>query len=147
MKLLTAEQMRELDRRTIEEVGIPGVVLMEHAGAAAARLLAERFAALKPGPVLVLAGKGNNGGDGYVIARHLMNAGWRGRTVILSSPKGIVGDAAVNLAALRGGVLQDGDMLRESSLQLLVMADDGACHVLVGWHPGLLAGGRTVGLI
>ena len=68
MKLLTADEMRELDRRTIEEVGIPGVILMEHAGAAAARIFAERFTAFKPGPVLVLAGKGNNGGDGYVIA-------------------------------------------------------------------------------
>ena len=102
MKLLTADEMRELDRRTIEEVGIPGVILMEHAGAAAARILAERFAALKPGPVLVLAGKGNNGGDGYVIARHLLNAGWRVRTVVLCAPEAVAGDTAVNLVALRG---------------------------------------------
>jgi len=102
VKLLTADEMRELDRRTIEEVGIPGVVLMEHAGAGAARILAERFAALKPGPILVLAGKGNNGGDGYVIARHLINAGWQVRTVVLCAPEALSGDTAVNLAALRG---------------------------------------------
>ncbi|MEJ2700754.1 MAG: NAD(P)H-hydrate epimerase, partial [Desulfuromonadales bacterium] len=69
MKLLTAAEMQELDRRTIEEVGIPGIVLMENAGRGAVDHLCRRFGDLFPGPVLVLAGKGNNGGDGYVIAR------------------------------------------------------------------------------
>lgn len=101
MKLLTAAEMRELDRRTIEEIGIPGLVLMENAGRAAADLIVRRFAALQPGPVLVLAGKGNNGGDGYVIARHLINAGWRVRTVVLAPAGLITGDAAVNLEILR----------------------------------------------
>jgi hydroxyethylthiazole kinase-like uncharacterized protein yjeF len=101
MKLLTAEEMRELDRRTIEEIGIPGVVLMENAGRGAADLLCRRFSDLCPGPVLILAGKGNNGGDGYVIARHLLNRGWRVRTVVLADAARISGDAAINLQALR----------------------------------------------
>ncbi len=100
MKLLTAEEMRELDRRTIEEIGIPGIVLMENAGRGAADLLCRRFAHLLPGPVLVLAGKGNNGGDGYVVARHLLNRGWQVRTVVLAEQEAISGDAGVNLAAL-----------------------------------------------
>lgn len=100
MKLLTADEMRELDRRTIEEIGIPGVVLMENAGRGAAELLCRRFAGLRPGPVLILAGKGNNGGDGYVIARHLLNRGWRVRTVVLADEGQIGGDAAINLRAL-----------------------------------------------
>ncbi|PLX83619.1 MAG: bifunctional ADP-dependent NAD(P)H-hydrate dehydratase/NAD(P)H-hydrate epimerase [Desulfuromonas sp.] len=101
MRLVTADQMRELDRRTIEEVGIPGVVLMENAGRGAAEHLCRRFASLKPGPVLVLAGKGNNGGDGYVIARHLLDRGWQVRTVVLASAESVGADAGVNLRALR----------------------------------------------
>lgn len=101
MKLLTADEMRELDRRAIEEIGIPGVVLMENAGRGAAELLCRRFAGLWPGPVLILAGKGNNGGDGYVIARHLLNRGWRVRTVVLTEEERVSGDAAINLRALQ----------------------------------------------
>lgn len=100
MKLLTAAQMRELDRRTIEEIGIPGIVLMENAGRGAAELIERRFAELFPGPVLVAAGKGNNGGDGYVVARRLLDGGWKVRTVVLA-PRGLItGDAAVNLEIL-----------------------------------------------
>lgn len=101
MKLLSAEQMRELDRQAIEECGLPGVVLMENAGRAATEQLLRRFAELAPGPVLILAGKGNNGGDGYVIARHLLNAGWRVETLVLGAAEQIVGDAGINLKVLR----------------------------------------------
>jgi len=101
MKLLTADEMRELDRRTIEEIGIPGVVLMENAGRGAAELLCRRFSSLWPGPVLVLAGKGNNGGDGYVIARHLLNRGWRIMTIVLAEETAVSGDAAINLRAFQ----------------------------------------------
>jgi len=75
MLALTREEMREVDRRAIEDYGIPGVVLMENAGRGAA---AEALKMLShPGDSLVwiLCGKGNNGGDGFVIARHLHNAG------------------------------------------------------------------------
>lgn len=65
---LTRAQARDLDRRAIEEFGIPGIILMENAG----RGVAEVMLKLRlPGPMHVLCGKGNNGGDGYVIARHL----------------------------------------------------------------------------
>ena len=78
MKLLTAQQMRDLDLTTINDYGIPGIVLMENAGHGAARLIAQRYQHLFPGPVLVVCGRGNNGGDGYVIARHLENWGLAG---------------------------------------------------------------------
>ena len=71
---LTREQIREIDRRTIEGYGIPGVVLMENAGRGCANLLmdlnGERI------PVEIFCGPGNNGGDGFVMARHLDNHGW-----------------------------------------------------------------------
>ncbi len=71
---LSRMQVREIDRRAIEEYGIPGVVLMENAGRGCAELLMR----LNPNrlPTTILCGPGNNGGDGFVIARHLDNAGW-----------------------------------------------------------------------
>ncbi len=100
MKLLTAQQMRELDRRAIEEAGVPGVVLMENAGRGAADRFGECFAASFPGPVLILCGKGNNGGDGHVIARHLRNRGWQVRSLVLAAHDQVVGDAGINLEIL-----------------------------------------------
>jgi len=70
MKILTAEQMRELDRRTTE-LGIPGIVLMENAGHRVVELLQEKFAPLSNHRIVILCGKGNNGGDGFVVARQL----------------------------------------------------------------------------
>lgn len=69
---LTREQIRELDRIAIEEYNIPSIVLMENAGAGASRIIMSRIVS---GPVVILCGKGNNGGDGFVIARHLHNQG------------------------------------------------------------------------
>src|SRR6266851_3216805 len=69
--VLTAAQMRDADRRSIEEIGLPGAVLMENAGAAVARALRARHpGARRP---LILCGRGNNGGDGFVVARHLLD--------------------------------------------------------------------------
>ncbi|HKL26120.1 MAG TPA: NAD(P)H-hydrate dehydratase [Desulfuromonadales bacterium] len=107
MKLLTAAQMQEMDRRTIEEIGIPGAVLMENAGRGMADRITEKFAELAPGPVLILAGKGNNGGDGYVIARHLNEKGWQVQTLVLAERSDIGGDAKLNLDILEacgGGI-------------------------------------------
>lgn len=108
MRLLTAAQMREHDRQAIEEIGLPGALLMENAGRAAAAVLQQRFADCFPGPVLVLAGKGNNGGDGYVLARTLQAAGWQLRTLVLATADAISGDAALHLQALArcGGEVQ-----------------------------------------
>lgn len=71
---LTRAQVREVDRRAIEELGIPGIVLMENASAGAARWLCASLSEEgADGPVVVLCGGGNNGGDGYAIARHVAN--------------------------------------------------------------------------
>jgi NAD(P)H-hydrate epimerase len=94
MTALTREQVRELDRRAIEEYGVPGVVLMENAGRGAAELLMR----LNPErrPVVVCCGKGNNGGDGFVIARHLDNNRYPVIVVLFADPNTLTGDAAVN---------------------------------------------------
>ncbi|MBM3310739.1 MAG: NAD(P)H-hydrate dehydratase [Candidatus Aminicenantes bacterium] len=105
MKILTSAEMRDIDRTAIEEVGIPGPVLMENAGIRVVDLLLARFPKADRERVVVVAGRGNNGGDGFVVARHLRNR--RGKpTVLLLAPKDEVkGDAALNLAvAEKSGV-------------------------------------------
>jgi len=74
IKPRTSAEMRELDRRAIEEYGIPGIVLMENAGRSAASEVLKMLRR-KGGRVVIFAGKGNNGGDGFVVARHLHNNG------------------------------------------------------------------------
>jgi ADP-dependent NAD(P)H-hydrate dehydratase / NAD(P)H-hydrate epimerase len=97
MKVLTAAQMREADRRTIE-IGIPGIVLMENAGHRVVEFLAERYRPLAGQRIVVLCGKGNNGGDGLVVARQLFTR-FHPRSldvVLLAQPDDLRGDAALN---------------------------------------------------
>jgi len=94
MTTLDRQRVREFDRRAIEEHGIPGIVLMENAGRNAALLAHDMFGA---GPVAVVCGPGNNGGDGLVIARHLENLGHEVRVLVAAAADRFGGDAAVNL--------------------------------------------------
>ena len=98
---LTREQCRELDRRAIEEYGISSLVLMENAGRGCVDVL-ERLGI--DGPVVIFCGKGNNAGDGFVIARHLTIRGYECRVLLLAAGSGgeLRGDAAANYALLRG---------------------------------------------
>ena len=108
MKILTAAEMREVDRRTSAERGIPSLVLMENAGSRIFEALVEKFAPLGSQRVAVLCGKGNNGGDGLVVARQLLTRARPARlTVILAaSSDSLEGDAAVNYRMFLG---VDGD--------------------------------------
>jgi hydroxyethylthiazole kinase-like uncharacterized protein yjeF len=98
MKILTSAQMKEIDRRTIEEVGIPGPVLMENAGIQIFRFLqALILPYVDEDKIIIVAGRGNNGGDGLVIARHLWNNGMTPHVLLLGSREEVRGDAALNL--------------------------------------------------
>ncbi len=99
MKLVNAAEMRELDRRAIEEVGLPSLVLMEHAGRTTYQVLRREFPGLA-GEVAVVAGRGNNGGDGFVVARYLANAGQPVAVFLLGERQQVQGDARVNLEIL-----------------------------------------------
>ena len=111
-ELLTAAEMAEADRRTIAG-GMPGMTLMEAAG----RAVAERAAALAPdGPVVVVAGPGNNGGDGFVAARRLAAAGRAVQVMLLGDPGRLRGDARVAFERWPGEVLPADAALPEAAL-------------------------------
>jgi ADP-dependent NAD(P)H-hydrate dehydratase / NAD(P)H-hydrate epimerase len=101
MYVVTAEEMREMDRLTIERHSVPSLVLMERAGAAAARALTRHFAREAKRGVLVVSGKGNNGGDGFVIARHLKAKKIPCEVVLLGRGEEVSRDAGENLRAFR----------------------------------------------
>jgi hydroxyethylthiazole kinase-like uncharacterized protein yjeF len=101
MRVLNASEMRAIDRETIEGIGIPGPVLMENAGREIFRELAARFPALEKEKIVVVAGKGNNGGDGLVVARHLLNHGAKPVVLLLGAVEEVKGDAALNLKIAR----------------------------------------------
>ena len=96
MKVLTSAQMKAVDRRTIEDIGIPGPVLMENAGLQIFQALLEIFPDPALEKVVVVAGKGNNGGDGLVVARHLFNHGAKPVVLLLSRLGDLSGDALLN---------------------------------------------------
>lgn len=97
---MAREEVRGFDAWAISEMGIPGVVLMENAGRACADLVKERIAGVKQPAVCIICGTGNNGGDGYVIARHLLNDEVDVRVVLCGPREKVRGDAATNLAIL-----------------------------------------------
>jgi NAD(P)H-hydrate epimerase len=105
MEILTAAGMRRVDERTIRDHRIPGLSLMESAGTGAAEALLEEIPRLASRRVVVFCGKGNNGGDGLVAARHLKRRGVAVQVVLVARRGEVEGDAAVNLArALEDGV-------------------------------------------
>lgn len=75
MKVLKAEEMKRIDKKAIDEYGIPSIVLMENAGIRTVEVITEMLEEIEDKKIVVVAGKGNNGGDGLVIARQLINGG------------------------------------------------------------------------
>ncbi len=96
-RVASVDMMREMDRKAIEEYKVPGIILMENAGRGAFEMIMEEEA---PEKVSVFCGKGNNGGDGCVIARHLMNSGVEVDLYLLARKEDIKGDARANLDIL-----------------------------------------------
>jgi len=108
MKVATAQQMQDLDRKAIGTFGIPGIVLMENAGRGATEILCSTFPDIHRKEIAIVAGKGNNGGDGFVMGRHLLNRGLSVRVFLLTHPESLQGDAKINFeifSRMRGEVL------------------------------------------
>ncbi len=99
MKIVTAEEMRAIDSAAINDLGIPGIVLMENAGLRALEAVEELAA--PEARILIICGSGNNGGDGLVIARHLFNKGADVKVALLAESGRVKGEAGTNFAAAR----------------------------------------------
>ena len=109
LPVFTAAEMRALDARAIRELGIPGPRLMEHAGTGAATLIARWLAPIRGKTVVVVCGKGNNGGDGFVVARRLKARGAVVRVLLVARRAEVRGDAAEALGRWRGRVEEIAD--------------------------------------
>lgn len=127
MRLLTAAAMREVDRRAIEELGVPGAVLMENAALGVVEAMTARFPRVER--VSIVCGPGNNGGDGLAVARHLLARGYQVRVALADGGRALSGDAALQLR-----------ILEAIGLAPLRLAADEEPEPLVAW----LAGGELL---
>jgi ADP-dependent NAD(P)H-hydrate dehydratase / NAD(P)H-hydrate epimerase len=96
MKILTAAQMAEVDRLSTEIYAIPSILLMENAGRSVVDELERAVPGLKEKRILIICGKGNNGGDGFVVARHIFMRGAKPEIYLLTDPSALKGDALIN---------------------------------------------------
>lgn len=102
MRIVTNEEMRLIDLQAVEKIGIPSQVLMENAGLEAARIISDHSVKINyGGEILVFCGKGKNGGDGLVVARHLIAKGHRVRIFLLHEPSAYTDEAAINVKILK----------------------------------------------
>lgn len=123
MKFCTAAEMRRLDEKTIKECGIPGVVLMENAGRGAAVLTREYFGDLTGRGLAVVCGRGNNGGDGFVMARIFHGWGASVRVFLLSNKEKVGGDAKVNMDVVANMGLEIVEIANDSDLERLTFSE------------------------
>src|ERR687896_412923 len=100
MRILNAAQMREADRATIEDIGIPSLVLMENAGRQVVAAIEAAYEDRLTGRVAALCGRGNNGGDGFVVARTLLQRGVDVAVFVIGAVADVRGDARTNLEIL-----------------------------------------------
>ncbi|HJV64980.1 MAG TPA: NAD(P)H-hydrate dehydratase [Geomonas sp.] len=103
MKVVSGQVMQLMDQRAIREFGVPGLTLMENAGKGCADAICEAYGPGDGKRALIVAGKGNNGGDGFVIARLLLERGWDALVLLVAASETVTGDAAANLARLEPG--------------------------------------------
>src|SRR5271155_1330434 len=116
MKILTAQEMRETDRITVKQFGVPSLTLMENAGSAVARFVRREFSEHRK--IVVLCGKGNNGGDGFVAARVLTEARLAVSLLLLGDPAELKGDSKVMFERLPSA----------PPLALMLAKDEAALH-------------------
>jgi NAD(P)H-hydrate epimerase len=132
LRSLTRDQVRRIDQQAIADYGLPGIVLMENAGRGAAELLIRLGIR---GPVVICAGKGNNGGDGFVIARHLELHDVETRILLLGEPGDLAPDAATNyhvLEAARQRIQVLGKSSEAANLSQALSAADWIVDALLG---------------
>ncbi|PIP13668.1 MAG: NAD(P)H-hydrate epimerase, partial [bacterium (Candidatus Stahlbacteria) CG23_combo_of_CG06-09_8_20_14_all_40_9] len=119
MKLVKPDEMREIDKRAIEEVGIPSIVLMENAGRGTVDEMEKEFGSVASKKMVVVCGKGNNGGDGFVIARWLIKRKADVTVFLIGKEKDISGDARINLEILLKMDTDIKEIINKDGLSLL----------------------------
>jgi len=135
MKIATTQQIRNIDRRAIKEFGIPGMVLMENAATAVLAEMEHYFEGLAGVRVGIICGKGNNGGDGFALARRLRVRGAVVRVALLASFSEITGDARTNLATLR-----------KTDIEILQKATQSSLADVIAWSEIVVDAMLGVGL-
>jgi hydroxyethylthiazole kinase-like uncharacterized protein yjeF len=146
MKALTAAEMREVDRLTTERFGISGLQLMEAAGKYVADSVRARLATFRARRVVVLCGKGNNGGDGFVTARLLKEARFEPLVCLFGTGDGVRGDAATNLDLWLKNSGEITEVVDSASLEA-VWAKIAEAHVVVDALLGTGLRGPATGVI
>ncbi|MCH7700676.1 MAG: NAD(P)H-hydrate epimerase [Planctomycetes bacterium] len=132
---LTGAQLREIDRLAIQELAIPSLVLMENAGRNAAQEIAGLAARVGAAGIVILCGPGNNGGDGFVIARHLANRGMAVRPILVGDPRKMSPDCTANHRIIENMGLRTCVHARADQIPQLaasIRADDLVVDALLG---------------
>src|SRR6266571_4400403 len=130
MRVLNSAQMREADRRTIDEIGIPSLVLMENAGRQVVAAMEAMYTDLAERQVAVLCGRGNNGGDGFVVARTLLQRGVGVSVFLVGRVSDVRGDARTNLEIL-GRLGLTAVEIADSQAWELHFSEIGDCNLIV----------------
>jgi ADP-dependent NAD(P)H-hydrate dehydratase / NAD(P)H-hydrate epimerase len=146
MKILTTAETREADRLTTKRCGIPSLTLMENAGTSVAQFLAANFAPISRRRIVALCGKGNNGGDGFVVARKLAEMSSSPQVFLFAEPSEIHGDAAVNLERLKDVALKP-IIVREPAQWEGVRQSLASAHIVVDALLGTGLRGKVEGLL
>jgi len=144
--LVRADQMRDIDRTAIHEMGVPATKLMEAAGRAVAEAVLAHFGAEEARRILVVCGKGNNGGDGFVAARHLLAAGSQPRVVVAAAETELSPDARTMAAAWRsaGGSI---DFWADAGAAMRFFQDPPAFDVALDALLGTGSSGQPTGVV
>jgi hydroxyethylthiazole kinase-like uncharacterized protein yjeF len=131
--LMSRDDSRAFDAWAINTVGVPGPVLMENAGRSCAELICEILSEKKNPKVCIFCGTGNNGGDGFVIARHLFNHGFSPVVILCGQVAKVKGDAKINLDIIQnlGLGIEQADPADAENIQSRVAAVAGNCDMIV----------------
>jgi len=134
MKVVTSQQIREIDRKAIEENNLSGLILMENAGSRIFQSLKNIYPDLRLKKIIIFAGSGNNGGDGFVVARHLYNYGVKVKVFLLAPFNKVIGEAGENLNTINkmGVELIEAETTKLEEIQRTIQNSDLIIDAILG---------------
>lgn len=134
MKVVTSQQIREIDRKAIEDNNLSGLILMENAGLRIFQSLKNIYPDLRLKKIIIFAGSGNNGGDGFVVARHLYNYGVKAKVFLLAPFNKVIGEAGENLNTINkmGVELIEAETTKLEEIQRTIQNSDLIIDAILG---------------